>query len=110
MGRSRHLQDLVVDWPVLRNGVLRRAPGFLPGSCCFLFNLNHCGVEWGEGSGLPPVAASEALSKIAMLPGVLGASLKNGFHVIMALNDRVENSHQVTLAQTSSFLTTSRCP
>lgn len=49
-------------------------------------------MGWGKGSGLPPVTASEALSKIAMLPGVLGASLKNGFHVIMALNDRVENS------------------
>lgn len=93
MGRSHHLQDLVVDWPVLRNGVLRRAPGILSGSCCFLFNLNDCGAGWGEDSGLPPVTASEALSKIAMPPGVLGASLKSGFHVIMALNGRVENSH-----------------
>lgn len=79
MGRSHHLQDLVVDWPELRKGVLRRAPGILSGSCCFQFNLNDCGAGWGEGSGLPPVTASEALSRIAVSLGVLGASLKNGF-------------------------------
>lgn len=73
--------------------MLRRAPGILSGSCCSLFNLNDCGVGWGEGSGLPPVTAFEALYKVAMPQGVLGASLKNDFHIIMALNDRVENSH-----------------
>lgn len=46
--------------------MLRIAPGFLPGSCSFLFNRN----DWGAGaegdtagSGPPPVTASEALSR-----------------------------------------------
>lgn len=45
----------------LGNRVLRIAPGFLPGSCSFLFNQN----DWGAGaegdtggSGPPPVTAS----------------------------------------------------
>lgn len=85
-------------WPMLRNGVLKMAPGFLSGSCSFLINLYVWNVGWGEGSGHPPITASGGLVLESTIPHgawtFLGkVSLTLSWHSVFTANDRVENSH-----------------